>query len=70
MTAIRGVTIDNDDHEMYFINDNLLQMIRVSPYNTKLMASQLNAAATAAPAANVAPAVGAADAASAVVRDT
>ena len=70
-TAIRGATVDNQSHEKYFINENLLQMIRVSPHNTKLMASQLNAVTTtaaAAPAADVGPAEGAADAASAVVR--
>ena len=49
-TAIRGVTIDNQSHEKYFINENLLQMIRMSPYNTKTMASQLNVAAVTAAA--------------------
>ena len=70
-TAIRDATVDNQSHEKYCINGKLLQMIRVSPHNTKLMASQLNAATTtaaAAPAADVGPAEGAADAASAVVR--
>ena len=70
-TAIRGATVDNQSHEKYFINEKLLQMIRMSPYNTKTMASQLNAAAVTAaatPTDVVTPAEGAADAASAAVR--
>ena len=69
-TAIRGATVDNQSHEKYFVNENLLQMIRMSPHNTKLMASQLNAAAAtaaAAPADAATPAACASDAASAVV---
>ena len=61
-TAIRGATMDDQSHETYFINESLLEMIRDSPHNTKLMASQLAAAATTAAAA---PAEGASDAASA-----
>ena len=68
-TTIRGVTVDDQSHERYFINENLLQMIRDSPHNTKVMTSLLVHAATTPVA--TAPATrteGAADAASAVIR--
>ena len=68
-TAIRGVSVDDQSHERYFINENLLQMIRDSPHNTKVMASLLvHAAATPAAADPATRTEGAADAASAVVR--
>ena len=58
-SSIRGATVADQSHEMYFINESLLEMIRLSPYNTKAMASQVNVVTAAAPAADIVPAEGA-----------
>ena len=65
LTSILGATGADQEHEKYFIAEPLLQMIRDSPNNTKLMASQMNAAAAVAAAAPAADAVATEDAANA-----
>ena len=69
LTSMRGPPTPSQDHEKYLINENLLQMIRDSPHNTKVMTSQIaaTAGAVAATAADTVVNEGAADAAAATV---
>ena len=63
LTKLRGATVEDQSIERYLITEVLHNMIRASPHNTHVMASQLQLDNVAAAGA------GAADAASAVVDD-
>ena len=67
LTSMRGPPSPDQEHEKYFINESLLQMIRDSPHNTKVMASAL-AATTADTVVNEGAAAAASATADSVVR--
>ena len=67
LTSMRGPPSPDQEHEKYFINESLLQMIRDSPHNTKVMASAL-AATTADTVVNEGAAAAASATADTVVR--
>ena len=52
LSSIRNASGDTQSHENYYINDNLLAMIRASPHNTKLIKSQMPAAVPVTPVAD------------------